>query len=582
MRSLCTTTPRGIRWREERSWMLIEDMQWPSDGIAPGSGASTNGELVITGVVRGKNLKADRLIHLSDWGDFQITKVVKAQARRNDDGKGNAMAIDRGSDAMLDRPVPEEQDTLDELAPEEAVMEDIDGVASSMAPTEHRSVLLDTQHFISEEQLEDESNPVPKKLPKGTSKYQAAWYLEDVSDSGSDIDDVEDTLNDLTMDDAEPVPADGTEALRGDTMTDAGPATVSEYPRSEPFEDGDSEDQANDVAAYRAQKKDEAQEHLRFPDEIELNPNVLARERLARYRGLKSLRTSPWDTDEDRPHQPEVWERLLEIHDYKGARASVLRETLAGGVSPGTRVHVYLQAPRSLEHQPRPCGLFSLLKHERKRTAVNASITLSSTSTEPLKSKDELIMQCGPRRFVINPIFSRPGTTPNDVHKLERFVHPGQTAVASVIAPLTWGAAPVLFFKRAAVSADIMTDEPANGDLTLVAHGTMLPPSTTRVVAKRVVLTGEPFKVHRRVATIRYMFFNVEDVAWFRALPLWTNKGRSGSIKDSLGTHGFFKAEFEGKIGMQEAVGVSLYKRAWPKAARAFGVSENSAPVLVE
>src|SRR5205814_9538948 len=23
MRSLCTTTPKGIRWREERSWMLI-------------------------------------------------------------------------------------------------------------------------------------------------------------------------------------------------------------------------------------------------------------------------------------------------------------------------------------------------------------------------------------------------------------------------------------------------------------------------------------------------------------------------------------------------------------------------------
>lgn len=56
---------------------------------------------------------------------------------------------------------------------------------------------------------------------------------------------------------------------------------------------------------------------------------------------------------------------------------------------------------------------------------------------------------------------------------------------------------------------------------------------------------------------------------WFKALQLWTKRGRSGFIKESLGTHGYMKATFDGKINPQDSVGVSLYKRVWPRDARA-------------
>ncbi|KAK3082443.1 ribosome biogenesis protein tsr1, partial [Teratosphaeriaceae sp. CCFEE 6253] len=64
----------------------------------------------------------------------------------------------------------------------------------------------------------------------------------------------------------------------------------TEYPQSE-FPDAAPEDEAEQIAAYWKQRREEAEEDKEFPDEIELHPGISARERLARYRGLKSLRT---------------------------------------------------------------------------------------------------------------------------------------------------------------------------------------------------------------------------------------------------------------------------------------------------
>ena len=135
--------------------------------------------------------------------------------------------------------------------------------------------------------------------------------------------------------------------------------------------------------------------------------------------------------------------------------------------------------------------------------------------------------------------------------------------------PVTWGAVPTLFFKRSAATQEASEDA-SNAPLTLVATGTALPPSTSRVIAKRVVLTGHPYHIHKKIVTIRYMFFNREDVEWFKALPLWTKRGRSGYIKETLGTHGYFKATFDGRINPQDTIGVSLYKRVWPRNATPF------------
>lgn len=572
MRSLCTTMPKGVRWREDRSWMVAEDVRW-EDGSA-----------VVTGFVRGRGLKADRLVQVGDWGDFQIEKITAAPPEvRKKVQRADAIAVDMREDGDIIQQPTEDEDDLAELAPEEMTMEEAPAV--SIAPSERKAVLLDDHHYFDDDDRDE--MPAPKRLPRGTSSYQAAWYLGDVSDSGSDLEDVEpDEDNDLDAN--RPMAAGPDDGNFDEAMAEPTEfGGLSEYPQSEAFDDPAPDDEIEELNAYRKRRRDEAEDDLEFPDEIELHPNVLAQERLARYRGLKSLRTSTWDTEEDKPYEPEEWSRLLEIADYKSAKNRVLKETLTGGVKPGTRVHVHLRIPQdqvaTLQASPRPTALFSLLRHERKRTAVNTSISLSSDFDRPLKSKEEIIMQCGPRRLVINPLFSQAGNTPNDVHKFDRYVHPGRTSVASFIGPVIWGSVPCLYFKRInppkpqdpiedltqAMQTNNHLSSPSSG-LQLIATGTSLPPSTTRVIAKRIILTGHPYKIHRKLVTVRYMFFNTEDVAYFRALQLWTKRGRSGFIKEPLGTHGYFKATFDGKINPQDAVGVSLYKRVWPRGAVAW------------
>ncbi|KAL1891931.1 ribosome biogenesis protein tsr1 [Ceratocystis pirilliformis] len=556
MRVLCNSTPKGIKWREERSWMLIEDIQLPED---------FDGQTVVTGVVRGKGLKADRLVQIGDWGTFQVDQIVAAPRPTNRKGVDAATS----PQAILDIPSAD-KDTIEGLAPEEIIMEDDD---MQTEPTQQKGVLLDDYHYFSEEELEEYT--IKKRVPKGTSKYQSAWFLEDNAvddDSASDMEDMDMDNAEDSSDESVAAPEDGIEGRAEPAMTEGAP---SEYPASEMIIEPDEEQDAADLASYRKLKRTEMEDDKEFPDEIELSPNVLARERLSRYRGLKSLRTSEWVVDEDRAHEPEDWRRLLRVSDYQGTRSRVTREALVGGVAPGTRVSVYISGaiPEHVKTLPsaalHPVTLFSLLRHEHKQTVSNVLINLSSEYPTSIKSKEELIMQCGARRFIIKPLFSQPGNTPNNVHKYARYLHPGQSAVATFTGPVTWGPVPALFFKRTADVENVAESSavPSSSGLTLVATGTCLPPSTTRVIAKRIILTGHPYHIHKRVVTIRYMFFNKEDVEWFKALPLWTKRGRTGFIKETLGTHGYFKATFDSKINPQDAVGVSLYKRVFPRKA---------------
>jgi pre-rRNA-processing protein TSR1 len=64
LRALSEGRPDDVRWREGRTWVLGEKTEW-EDGV-----------MKVTGIVRGAPLSANRLIHLPNFGDFQIAKVI--------------------------------------------------------------------------------------------------------------------------------------------------------------------------------------------------------------------------------------------------------------------------------------------------------------------------------------------------------------------------------------------------------------------------------------------------------------------------------------------------------------------------
>lgn len=139
---------------------------------------------------------------------------------------------------------------------------------------------------------------------------------------------------------------------------------------------------------------------------------------------------------------------------------------------------------------------------------MNVVLKRSPDSTIPLKSKERLIIQCGFRRFIVNPIFSQ--HTNSNRHKVsknqfqiflsnfgnsiticissfwqyERFFRPGETVVASFYAPIQFPPSPILCFK-----------ENPDTTLRLVANGILLSCNPDRVILKRVVLSGHPYKV---------------------------------------------------------------------------------------
>ena len=138
-----------------------------------------------------------------------------------------------------------------------------------------------------------------------------------------------------------------------------------------------------------------------------------------------------------------------------------------------------------------------------------------------------------------------------------RYFTPGSTVVASMYAPVLYPPAPVLCFRP-------RPGAPASA-LRLAATGSVYSADTQRCVLKRIVLSGHPFKIHKRTVTVRYMFFNKEDIAYFRSIELHTKYGRRGWIKDSLGTHGHMKCTFDAHLKSQDTVLMTLYKRVYPK-----------------
>lgn len=176
----------------------------------------------------------------------------------------------------------------------------------------------------------------------------------------------------------------------------------------------------------------------------------LARERFARYRGMQSFRTTPWDPYENLPVD---YARIFQYENYRRTKARVVSEAVVGSVKAGMRVHIYISnVPKEVIEsysKDRPFIVFGLLQYEHKMSLLNFAVQRDNAYEEPVKSKDPMILQVGFRRYKVQPLYSlNENKSANHVHKFERFLQMGVSALATVYGPTVFGAVPAMFFKE--------------------------------------------------------------------------------------------------------------------------------------
>ncbi|XP_033905116.3 pre-rRNA-processing protein TSR1 homolog [Acipenser ruthenus] len=544
LRHLASQKQRRLAFRSRRPYLLAQ-----SACFEPGPGPL--GTLRVSGYVRGRALDVNRLVHIVGHGDFQMSQIdaprdpLPMAARGT---RGGDMDMQEGDDEvrMLMRADPSRQESLQT----EAELDPMEGEQTWPSESELKE---------AEEALKQRK--VARKVPKGTSDYQASWIMEREGESEGEEEEGESSDEEEEGDDRMEEQEDFMEEIDsqdGDVSEEEEEEedveeceTLTESGRDDHYDEKiDVQEEREMVERYRQARSDQM-----FPDEVDTPLDISARVRFQRYRGLKSFRTSPWDPKENLPRD---YSRIFQFQNFERTRKRVFTEAEEEGqegamVGWYVTVHIKEVPPSVMEHfqRGRPLVLVSLLPHEQRMSVVHMLVRRHPGNTEPIKSKEELVFQCGFRRFRASPIFSQ--HTSGDKHKLERFLRPNTPIVVSVYAPITFPTAGVLVFKQR-----------ANGMQDLVATGSLLKVDPDRVIVKRIVLSGHPFKILRKTAVVRYMFFNREDVLWFKPVELRTKWGRRGHIKEALGTHGHMKCVFDNQLPSQDTILMHLYKRVYP------------------
>ena len=594
------TEQRGVnpQWRAQRAYVLAEsascvvESQAPVTGPAPAV-ADISSELVtvsVEGYVRGAALSAEQLIHLPGIGDFPVTRVEAASERLvSCDGnkKGNDVSMDAVNGTATPLAVP--------------------SASTAVRPIRENvpDTLAGEQTWPTEEEMAEAEggNTNGPKKPKGWSDYQAAWIPDGEGGFSGDEESDEEGEMDAAMGDDREMndDADFDAASESDEEWVERGDGAGEYGSDVDEETMKNMNDAQRDSAKRSALRDQEEEELDFPDETDTPLHVLARERFARYRGLKSFRSSPWDAKEQLPVE---YGRVFAFENYKRAakRAREAAEEERNGtnaIEVGTYVRLVISGVPKIAamallggdgaYAPVAtaagatgtggavgssgvgpswsgwCGgagcvvLSSLMQHESKLTVMHYGVTKAPGHEPPLKSKTPLWFHVGFRREQCSPIFSTDSL--GDKHKFERFLHQKRPSMASVYAPVVYGPAPVLGFKEQVV----FTGGEARMSSTLALSGSVRKADPDRIILKRIILTGVPFKTHKSKAVVRFMFNNPDDIRWFKPLELWTKYGMRGKIKDAIGTHGHMKCLFNGVIQQRDTICATMYKRVYPK-----------------
>ena len=561
VRSMCLISASPPNWVSKlpRSYILSDSNEYLPESQ----------ELKMTGYIRGvAPFDANALIHVPNLGTFSCKALMetKPPGTRNSKKNKEDMECDDGYIIEAD---PMKRESLEIFATPDALDGEQNLVGFDEADEEFHD---DDGNGGHNKNAEDEAFA----RPVGWSDYQSAW-LDALDDGeGGDLDHGELAIE-LNKKSSASVGGMGMNTMDIDDANE-----VSE----------------EDRLALLEERRKQQQEHQVFPDEVQVNGEDKARDRFARYRYLSSFKKSYWDPKEN---LPDSYSSIFHFSSFKSTQRAVMAEMKDLAKAAETSDWKFLLSSKKVDRPPQdameadsdedkdedflegcvPAGSYvtivlenvkpedynqlgmnsllcaaTLLPHENKTSVLHMGLSncRDASSTEvPVKSKDVLTFRCGWRTWTGRPVFSQNNLN-CDKHKFERYMpQAGSFFAASVFGPVTYTPCPVLVFRT------------IKGTKELVAFGSMIGADADRTIVKRIILTGFPVRVHKRHASVKYMFKDPEDVKWFQPAGLTTKHGLNGKIEQSVGEHGTMKCLFNAPIKQHDTVCLCLYKRVFPK-----------------
>ncbi|CAE8636570.1 unnamed protein product [Polarella glacialis] len=542
LRGLASSTPKDLSWRAERGYMLAQEAEY----------SSADGVLSLRGYARGPGFNCQSLVHLTGHGDFVVESVSTLPDPCPAGASGGSSAStsapmegggERSVDRLQGRPEPDQL----RLQPYDPTMEE------QTWPTIEEELAAQGARAARRTGVRAALISAPGK--ESTEASSAGDSMEVVDGEGAGAEDGE-----ASDDDGTPSVAAPSIAETDGEAWDVSSNMTMDVPSSEAVA---AEKRRREVLMKRTD------EEFEFPDEIDTPLEVPAKARFQKYRGLKSFRTSNWDPYEELPLEySRIWEFEAFTSTAKYSRqqyAERCAELEGDGVS-ALYCCIRLRGvqPSVLESQMRgsPFVLSGLFDCEQKVSVIHAHVSRLKDYTEPIKSKQELIMHAGFRRFSAKATFSeipRKSSAISRKFKFSRYLQQGAQTCASFYAPVVFPPCRLL------MSVATSGEPGALAAPELVAGGSVVSVDPKQLIIKRIILTGYPFRTQKAKGVIRFMFFNPSDIRWFKPVELTTKKGLRGHISEPLGTHGYMKCRFSAYIQQDDTVCMHLYKRVYPK-----------------
>ena len=160
----------------------------------------------------------------------------------------------------------------------------------------------------------------------------------------------------------------------------------------------------------------------------------------------------------------------------------------------------------------------------------------------------------------MKPIFSTEVSTGGDKLKIQKYLEKDKFYIMTTYAQLTYPNSPIILFTH-----KTLDNNNIDSKLSFCGTGSTLEANDKKIILKKIVLTGYPVKIKKKKAIVRYMFFNANDINYFKPIQLATKKGLRGNIIESVGIHGYMKCIFSDYIKSNDTVCLKLYKRVFPK-----------------